>query len=144
MDQQSLCAFVATSAYLFVKMFANSAVQGFTRMRMKAPKFAEDGKFFGGNTDPEGPLGELLARADGCWRNDLENIPIFLVAALCGLMAGVPYGLYLPLLLAFCLARTLQTVSLLLALQPWRAIGYGAGLVCTGAMFVLSLRQFGW
>lgn len=144
MDQQPLCTFVATSAYLFLKMFANSGVQGFARLRARAPKYREDQKFFGAQPDPQAPPSDLLQRADACWRNDLENIPIFLVAALSGLLTGVPQTLYLPLMLLFCLGRTVQTVSLLLALQPWRFFGYAAGVISTGAMFVLSLRQLGW
>lgn len=144
MDQQSLCTFVATSAYLFLKMFANSGVQGYARLRSKTPKYREDKMFFGTEHDPARPPSDLLQRADACWRNDLENIPIFIVAALCGLMAGVPQNLYLPLMLIFCVGRTLHSVSMLLALQPWRFLGYVAGVVSTGALFVLSLRQFGW
>lgn len=144
MDQQSLCTFVATSAYLFLKMFANSGVQGYARFRYKSHKYNEDQVFFGAPADREKPQPEILTRADACWRNDLENIPMFIVAALCGLMAGVPQHLYLPLMVAFCIGRTVQSVSLLLALQPWRFLGYAAGVVSTGAMFVLSLRQFGW
>jgi uncharacterized MAPEG superfamily protein len=144
MDSQSLCTFVATSAYLFLKMFANSGVQGYARMRGKTPKYREDKMFFGTEHDSAAETPELLQRADACWRNDLENIPVFLVAALCGLLTGVPHSLYLPLMLLFCVGRTLQTVSLLLALQPWRFFGYVAGVVSTGAMFVLALRQLGW
>lgn len=142
-DQQTLAAFVATCAYLFLKMFANSGVQAYGRARYKSHKYPEDQRFFGAppnrQTQPE-----LLTRADAAWRNDLENIPIFIVAALCGLLSGVSYALYLPLVIVFCAGRTVQSVSLLLRLQPWRFLGYLSGVVATGTMFVLSLRQFGW
>jgi uncharacterized MAPEG superfamily protein len=144
MDSQSLCTFVATNAYLFMKMFANSGVQGYARFRYKSHKYREDEVYFRAPADRQSPQPELLTRADACWRNDLENIPIFIVAALCGLLAGVPQSLYLPLMIAFCVGRTVQSLSLLLALQPWRFLGYVTGLISTGTMFVLALRQFGW
>lgn len=143
MDHQSLCTFVATSAYLYLKMMGNSGVQAYTKFRYKSHKYDEDHIFFRAPANRESQP-ELLTRADACWRNDLENIPIFLIAALCGLLAGVPHHLYTWIAVAFCAGRTVQTVSLLLGLQPWRFLGYITGVICTGAMFVLSLRQFGW
>ena len=144
MDHQSFTAFVAGSAYLFLKMFGNTGVQVYGRFRYKTHKYPEDKVFFGVPADRDKPQPELLLRADAAWRNDLETIPMFIVAALCGLLAGVPSGLYAGLVFLFCVARTVQTAALLLAKQPWRGLGYGAGLVSTGMMFVLSLRQLGW
>lgn len=143
MDQQSLCTFVATCAYLYLKMMGNSGVQAYGRFRYKSHKYEEDKVFFKAPPNRESQP-EILTRGDACWRNDLENIPIFIVAALCGLMAGVPHAIYTPIAVAFCLARTVHSVSLVLKLQPWRFLGYITGVICTGAMFVLSLRQFGW
>lgn len=143
MDQQTLCTFVATSAYLYLKMMGNTGVQGYARFRYKSHKYEEDEVFFRAPPNRQSQP-EILTRADACWRNDLENIPIFIVAALCGLLAGVPHSLYSWIAVAFCAGRTLQSVSLLLGLQPWRFLGYAAGVISTGAMFVLSLRQLGW
>lgn len=144
MDQQSLTYFVAGSAYLYLKMLGNSGVQGFARFRHKNPKYKEDAPFFGGTSGMDQPQPELLVRADACWRNDLENVPIFIVAALAGLLAGVPSGLYGILVFAFCAGRTLHTVTMLIGKQPWRFLGYLTGVISTGVMFTLSLRQLGW
>lgn len=144
MDSNSLCAFVATNAFLFLKMFANSGVQAYGKFRYKHHKYREDSALFRAKPDRESPPPEIMVRAEACWRNDLENIPIFIVAALCALLAGVPHHLYIPLLVAFCIARTVHSLSLLLALQPWRFLGYLSGVISTGTLFVLSLRQFGW
>jgi uncharacterized MAPEG superfamily protein len=144
MDQNTLSYFVSGSAYLFLKMFGNTAVQGYARFRYKSHKYQEDSRLFRAPADRETPQPEILTRADAAWRNDLENIPIFIVAALCGLMTGLPAPLYGALVFAFCAGRTVQTVALLAALQPWRFLGYATGVVTTGLMFALSLRQLGW
>jgi uncharacterized MAPEG superfamily protein len=144
MEQQTLTYFVAASAYLYLKMFANTGVQAYARFRYKSFKYKEDSPFFREELDPEKPEPEILVRASAAWRNDLENIPIFLVAALCGLLTGVNPSLYGWLLVAFCAGRTVQTVTLILGKQPWRFLGYVAGQIATGTMFVMSLRQLGW
>ena len=69
MDQQSLCTFVATSAYLYLKMMSNTGIQAFARMRSKAPKYAEDKMFFGGEYDPEERPSDLQRRGTACWSN---------------------------------------------------------------------------
>lgn len=142
--QQNLIYFVAGCAYLYLKMMANTGVQGYARFRYKSHKYNEDTKFFGTKPDREAPQPEILTRADAAWRNDLENIPLFIAAALCGYLSGVSTALYGPLVIAFCAARSVHTLSLLVGLQPWRFLGYLVGVVSTGTMFVLSLRQFGW
>lgn len=143
MDPQLLSAFVAGCAYLFLKMFANSGVQAYGRFRYKSHKYPEDQAFFG--VPPDRQLQpELLLRAEACWRNDLENIPLFWVAALCGLLTGVASPLYHGLILVFCAARTLHTLALLGGWQPWRFLAYATGVGCTASLYLLSLRQLGW
>lgn len=144
MEQQTLTYFVATSAYLYLKMFANSGVQAYARFRYKSFKYKEDAPFFREDLNPDKPEPDILMRASAAWRNDLENIPIFLVAALCGLLTGVSPSLYGCLVVAFCAGRTVQTVTLLWGKQPWRFLGYFTGQIATGTMFVLCLRQLGW
>jgi glutathione S-transferase len=136
--------FVASSAYLFLKMFANSGVQGYARFRWKSFKYREDQGFFGAPFDENRPQPELLMRADAAWRNDLENIPMFVVAALCGALSGVPLPLYRVLVLAFCAARTLHTPCLLFGWQPWRFLSFALGIASTLLLYGVSLRQLGW
>ncbi|MFA7481517.1 MAG: MAPEG family protein [Vulcanimicrobiota bacterium] len=140
MNQQLLFWFVLGACYLNLKMLANSFVQGYGRFRYKSFKYKEDQPFFRAEAPSGGEQPEILTRADACWRNDLENIPGFLVAALCGLFCEVPLEVYRALMIIFCAGRTLQTVSLLLAKQPWRFIGFLAGQVATIAMFAWSIR----
>lgn len=138
--------FVATSAYLFLKMHFNSFFQGYARARGSGFKYPED-RLFDSSPKPEEQIKkmeDLEWRATACWRNDLENIPLFFVAALCGLMSGIPLPAYKALLVAFCIARTLHSASLLFGRQPWRFIFFLVGMCITSTLFVWSLSLQGW
>ncbi len=147
MEQQALCVFVATSAYLYLKMTANSLVQGYCRFRGLGFSYPEDRSLLGGpepqSNDPH-PLEDLHWRAGSAWRNDLENIPIFLVAALCGLLTGIPAEPYGWLLILFASARTLHTAFLLKSWQPTRFLAFATGQTVTGVLFLWSLWRVGF
>ena len=144
MQLDHVSVFVLASAYLFLKMNANSAVQGYARFRYNSFKFREDEVYFQVADRESRPTPQLMTRADACWRNDLENIPIFLVAALCGLMVKLDLQLYSALVVVFCAARSAHSFFLLWGKQPWRFLTYATAISCTGVMFVASLRNLGW
>lgn len=144
MEPQAVSVFVATSAFLFLKMLGNTMVQGYCRFRYKSFKYREDEPFFRARLDPDRPQPELLNRADAAWRNDLENIPMFVIAALCALLSGLPTAAYTILCATYCGARTLHTLTLLAALQPWRFIFFVVGMSCTCSLFIWSLHLRGW
>lgn len=137
--------FTATAAFLFLKMTANSFVQAYTRIRGVGFGYPEDVSTFKGRERvQEHPLKDLHERAGAAWRNDCENLPIFLVAALCGAVAQVPLQAYTALLVAFCGLRLVHFVSLLKAAQPWRFLSFVAAQSIIGTLFVWSLRLQGW
>lgn len=144
MEHSPLTVFVGACAFLYLKMLANSMVQAYCRFRYKSFKYREDEPFFRCKFEDQEPQPELLTRADAAWRNDHENIPIFLAAALCGLLTGVPLPVYTGLVVAFCVGRSTQTLCLLKGIQPWRFIGFVTGQICTSALFIWSLRLLGW
>lgn len=120
---------------LFLKMFANSAVQGVTRFRTKSFAWPEDAAMIRGaravERDPE-----LVERASRCWRNDLENVPIYLFLGLGFVLAGgAPWwaALYFTI---FTVARVLHTVFYLRGVQPWRNLAYQLGLLVCFALAV--------
>lgn len=139
MNTDALFCFTAASAYLFLKMFLNSGLQGYARFRGLGFKYPED-QAFKKSIAPNEKLADLEFRATAAWRNDLENIPMFVVAALCGLLAGVPLFAYQVLLTAYCGFRTLHTLTLITGKQPWRFIGYAGGISVTGVLFLWSLK----
>ena len=72
-------------------------------------------------------------------RNDLENIPTFLVLALVAVLVGVPTaGLWI-CFGAFVVARVAHSIFYLSATQPWRSRSYGIGLLATLGLLVLVL-----
>src|SRR5579871_107051 len=72
---------------LSLKMFAIGVVQGLARAGAKKFANPEDAKMFGAELVPQEV--PTVQRANNAWRNDLENIPIFLILALVYVIAGL-------------------------------------------------------
>ncbi len=69
-----------------------------------------------------------MKRAAAAWRNDLENIPIFLFLGLIYVTLGCwPAGAFIYFTI-FAVARILHTIVYLRGLQPARTIFYAIGL----------------
>jgi uncharacterized MAPEG superfamily protein len=120
-------AFAICLVLLFAKGLAASVYQA--RLRIKARAFAspEDARFMRSRKiNDETPQ---IQRVAAVWRNDLENIPYFLVLALAYVLLDCwPAGaaLYFGLFLLF---RFTHTAAYLLSLQPLRFISYSGGAV---------------
>lgn len=112
---------------LFFKMVANSVVQGRARVGAKAFPNPEDAVFFGASAPAADEL-PIVKRAAAAWRNDLENIPIFLFLGLIYVTLGCwPAGAFIYFSI-FAVARILHTIVYLRGLQPARTIFYGIGI----------------
>jgi len=70
------------------------------------------------------------------WRNDLENIPIFLFLGLIYVLAGGPAGPAAIYFTVFTVARILHTITYLRGMQPWRTISYTVGGLATLALAI--------
>ena len=133
-------AYAITPVLLFFKMFCNSAVQGYHRIGKRSFAIPEDARFFGGNE----PLAQDLPqvqRASAVWRNDLENIPIFLFLALVYVMIGgspwaAPYYFG-----TFVIARFAHMFFYLNAMQPWRFLAFLVGQLASLGLAVQILRN---
>ena len=129
--------YALTAIVLTLKMAAIGIVQG--RARTGAKKFAnpEDAKMFGAELVAQ----EIPAvqRAANAWRNDLENIPIFLILALVYVMAGLSAGMFVIYCAVFVVARILHTICYINAVQPWRTITFSVGAL---AMFAMIIHLF--
>ncbi|HEX9173345.1 MAG TPA: MAPEG family protein [Telluria sp.] len=116
----ALPVFVAALIGLFAKTSATSVLQVVSRARARTFLLPEDAAIFRTQTVfEEAPL---VRRCAGVWRNDVENLPLFLALALTYVLLGAAsdsaallFGLYVAL-------RYLHSAAFLLALQPWRAI----------------------
>jgi glutathione S-transferase len=126
---------------LFFKMYANSLVQGVTRSRADAFAWPEDARVFGRGAGPAERDPEMVERASRCWRNDLENIPMYLFLGLGFVLAGGPPWWAALYFTAFTVARVAHTFFYLRGMQPHRTIAYAIGLlVCVALSVHLVIR----
>jgi len=126
--------YAITAIVLALKMFAIAIVQG--RARVSAGIFVnpEDARTFHAKEAPEeAPMVQRAARA---WRNDLENIPIFLILAWIYVTAGLSSTAFVVYCLVFMAARIAHTICYIGAIQPWRTIAFTIGAIATVAMMV--------
>ena len=128
--------YALTTVILFFKMVSISLVQGRGRLSAKAFVTPEDAEFFA-HAPPAQEEAPIVKRAMNAWRNDLENIPIFLFLALIYVNLGCwPEGAFIYFTI-FVVARILHTITFLNGLQPWRTIVFTFGLtIC----FILSIH----
>jgi len=126
--------YAITAIVLALKMAAISIVQG--RARLSAGIFTnpEDAKRFGGQqASAEVPMVE---RASKAWRNDLENIPIFLIIAWIYVAAGLSAGAFVIYCIVFMAARIIHTICYLNAIQPGRTIAFTVGALTMLALMI--------
>jgi len=127
--------YALTAVVLEFKMAAIALVQGKGRFGSGIFVLPEDAKLFHGTESPtEAPIVDRAARA---WRNDLENIPIFLIVAGIYVMAGLSEKAFTFYCWTFIVARILHTYTYLNAIQPWRTVVYTVGLF---AMFAMTIQ----
>lgn len=126
--------YAITAIVLALKMAAISIVQG--RARVTAGVFTnpEDAKAFGGQqASAEVPMVERASRA---WRNDLENIPIFLILAWIYVYGHLSPRAFVIYCIIFMIARIAHTICYLNGIQPARTIAYTVGALTTLAMMI--------
>ncbi|HEX8825448.1 MAG TPA: MAPEG family protein [Archangium sp.] len=130
----ALCAIV-----LVVKMFAVGVLTAVTRSRLKVALNPEDAARFGAQlTTSEHPDVERVQRAH---RNDLENIPAFLIIGLIAVMAGAPVLGMRIAFIAFTAARVAHTLTYVKAMQPWRSMSFFIGtLSMLSLMVMIAIR----
>lgn len=138
----STTAFALVALSLFLKMFATTLVQARARMKTLAFARPEDAAHWGGSVD-DAPLARL---AQAALRNDLENIPWFVVLVATLVAFDVPPLFVLAYGATFLSARVLHTWCYLRPRQPRRNRAYLAGvavnLAVAGHIAVLLVRSF--
>jgi uncharacterized MAPEG superfamily protein len=130
--------YALTTVILFFKMLANSVVQGIGRANTKTFVTAEDARFFA-QAPPAPDEAPIVKRAAAAWRNDIENIPIFLFLGLIYVTLGCwPGGVYIYFTI-FIIARILHTIAYLNGMQPWRTIFFTVGMFVCVALSIQIL-----
>jgi len=119
------------SVVLMLKMIAIGFYQGSQRKKQNATANPEDAKLLGVEYRPEP---EPIQRGHRAFRNDVENIPIFLILAMIYVMVrGWETGAYI-YFIGFTVARIGHTVCYLNQIQPARSLMFGVGLLCSLAV----------
>jgi uncharacterized MAPEG superfamily protein len=126
--------YALTTIVLALKMAAIAFVQG--RARTSAGIFInpEDAKTFGGQQAPEEV--EMVQRGARAWRNDLENIPIFLILGWIYVAAGLSVVAFAIYCIVFTVARIIHTICYINAIQPWRTAAFTIGAAVTIALII--------
>ncbi len=129
--------YAITTIVLALKMAAIAIAQGRARAGTKLFLNPVDATSFGGEqSSREAPAVERGARA---FRNDLENIPMFLILAWIYVAAGLSTTAFAIYCVVFMAARIVHTICYLNSMQPWRTIAYTVGAL---AMLALIIHLF--
>jgi glutathione S-transferase len=126
--------YTITTIVLALKMVAVSLAQG--RARVAAGIFVnpEDAiTFSGAAASEEAPA---VQRASRAWRNDLENIPIFLILAWIYVAAELSVTAFVIYCVVFMACRIAHTIFYLNAVQPLRTIVFTVGALTMLALMI--------
>ncbi|MFZ6871881.1 MAPEG family protein [Undibacterium sp. Di27W] len=129
MNYPALSSFALALLALFLKSSLLSGIQIISRLRSRRFILPEDAGMIGvrqAETETD-----IVQRCSLIWRNDVENLPLFLALALTYTLLGGEKSSANWLFGSYVLLRYLHTIVYLRGLQPWRAIMYLAGMaVC--------------
>jgi len=128
----ALCAIV-----LVIKMHVVGTYTAVVRSRLKLQLNPEDAALSGAQlVEVDHPE---VARVQRAHRNDLENIPVFLILGFIAVLVGAPVlGLQLSFII-FTAARVAHSITYLTSLQPWRSMSFGVGQLASLALMVMIL-----
>jgi len=126
--------YALTAIVLALKMSSIAIVQG--RARLKAGVFVnpEDAHTF--HAEQAAEDAPMVLRGSRAWRNDLENIPMFLILAGIYVIAGLSTTAFVVYCLVFIAARIVHTVCYINGIQPMRTISFTIGAIAMLAMII--------
>ena len=133
----ALPAFALALAALFAKTTFTSLVQVWSPLRAGVFPIPEDARLMG--RPPAQAEADFVRRCANVWRNDTENLPLFMALGLTYVLLGAPAGAAQLFFAAYVALRYAHTAVFLRGLQPWRAVLYLAGLAVCWGMAVHSV-----
>lgn len=131
-DYPALPAFSLALIALFLKTALTSLLQVAARFRSRSFSAPEDARWAG--VPLAAAESGLVQRCGSVWRNDTENLPLFLALALCYVLLGASLASAGWLLALYVALRYMHTVVYLRGLQPWRALFYLGGMAVCGVI----------
>lgn len=131
----ALPAFAAALVALFLKTTLTSIAQVISRVLAGTFLMPEDAALM--RKRPVAAEAAFVQRCANVWRNDVENLPLFVALALTYVLLGASMESARTLFAAYVVLRYLHTAVYLRGLQPWRALLYLSGMaVC----WVIAVR----
>lgn len=122
---------------LFLKTSVTSIAQVICRFRSGRYLMPEDAALVGRQAvASEAPLVQRFAYV---WRNDVENLPLFLLLGFTYVLLGAARDSAGWLFGGYVLIRYLHTLIYLRGLQPWRTVLYLSGLAICWSIAVAIL-----
>jgi uncharacterized MAPEG superfamily protein len=128
-EQPAFVAWAVTAIVLVAKMHLISLAQVVYRVRTNNWRVAEDAAKFGKSGATAVADTGVGERANNAWRNDLENIPGFLILGLAYVLAGAPSAWAIGLFATFVAGRFAHTLFYLAQRQPHRTLSYYVGQI---------------
>jgi uncharacterized MAPEG superfamily protein len=138
-EYPALPAFAFALVALFLKTTMTSLLQVAARFRTRSFSAPEDAKWAG--VPLASVEANLVQRCSSVWRNDMENLPLFLALALSYVLLGAPLATASMLFGIYVTLRYLHTAVYLRGLQPWRAIFYLGGIAICCVIAVQIIRM---
>ncbi|MCU6434311.1 MAPEG family protein [Undibacterium sp. Jales W-56] len=135
----ALHVFVFSLLALFAKTSLTSVIQILSRFRSRRFLLPEDAAL--ARAAPVASESPFVQRCANVWRNDVENLPLFLMLALTYVLLGAEPEPASKLFATYVLIRYAHTIVYLRGLQPWRAMLYLSGMaVCWTLVVAIVLR----
>jgi uncharacterized MAPEG superfamily protein len=128
-------AFILALVALFLKITLTSLLQVVSRFRSRAFTVPEDAALV--RVRPSQQEAVFVQRCANVWRNDVENLPLFLALALAYVLSGATLASAQVLFAAYVALRYAHTTVYLLGLQPWRMVMYLLGMV---VCWIIAIR----
>lgn len=130
----ALPAFTYALTAPFAKTTLTSVLQVLSRLRIGVFPIPEDARLMG--KQPATEEAAFVRRCANVWRNDTENLPLFMVLGLTYALLGASAQAAEMYFGAYVALRYAHTLVFLCGLQPWRAVFYLAGLAVCWAIAV--------
>lgn len=138
----ALPVFILALVALFLKTTLTSVLQVTTRLRSRMFTIPEDAALMRVKVKQEEAA--FVQRCASVWRNDVENLPLFLALALSYVLLGATPESAGTLFAAYVALRYAHTFAYLRGLQPWRALLYLGGMavcwVLAAKILLLAIR----
>jgi glutathione S-transferase len=125
----ALTLFALTLVALFAKTTLTSLLQIVSRFGSRRFLLREDARLVG--VEAVSSESFFVQRCAKVWRNDVENLPLFLMLALTYVLLGATHAEAVWLFSSYVVIRYLHTIAYLRGMQPMRTILYLSGMaVC--------------